>query len=463
MSKMLIYFAAVFCFVCLPCLASAQKNPVDVPACELARSPKDFDGKLVRVRSTVNVHFEDLTLGVANCDSNQHIWLAFGGDVPGIVASTANDNYRKPGTKIEVNGVSYEIEKDDSFRRFYALIAARHGDKPEYKVTATLIGVFLAGEETKAATGRVTYSGYGHLGCCALLVITRVSQVESAPHADLNVNGVVLGPNGKPVEAFAVIDDILGGSPPERQFATTNARGEFAFSNSGQQLRFENPKYRPLALTVEPGGAAVRVTLEDAKDSDWMIPACGGDSSEGRIGFSALFAIPLAMKSSPFESDGVQSLFVYPRGEEPVSAELIISRSPDETTEVRDSRDSKWFEERWIKDGSGNVIGIDARGQTDHGGLANGCLFRPRYGRLHVAIGKRAHRSRSYYGFSVLLSVEIAAAAHTTHARVRVPAILFTCATIFPPCPHRKPICRKSRAACSPPKPNSSPNPSFAK
>jgi hypothetical protein len=62
----------------------------------LARNPRAFDGKLLRVRGTLNVEFEDFSLGIRNCETKQDIWLAFGGDVPGIVASTMNDSFRQP-------------------------------------------------------------------------------------------------------------------------------------------------------------------------------------------------------------------------------------------------------------------------------------------------------------------------------------------------------------------------------
>jgi hypothetical protein len=375
MSKRLFRFAAFAGLLCVPRSVYAQENPVEVPACDLARNPKAFDGKLIRVRGTLSVHFEDFSFGIRNCGTQQGIWLAFGGDVPGIVASTVNDSLRKPGSDIKVNGVSYGIKEDDSFRKLYALIAARHGDKPDYSVTATLIGMFFAGEESRTAKGVVDFVGYGHLGCCALLVITQVSDVESVPRANLNLRGVLIGIDGKPVEGFTVFDDVLGGTPPERQKTVTNKQGEFAFPNSGQQLRFENPSYRPIALTVEPGGTPIRVRLQDAKHSDWVIPAFGEANSSSRMGFSVLFALPKTMESSPLDNDDMQSVFVYPRGGEPASAELIISSSSDEITDAADSLDSERFEERWVKDSAGNVVGMDARGRMKHGGYWRTAVF----------------------------------------------------------------------------------------
>ena len=368
MLKQFLSFFVLAGLLCGRYSAGAQAGPVDLPACELKKSPKTFDGKLVRVRGTLSVHFEDFSLEIPNCDSPQGIWLAFGGDVPGIIASTANDMARRPGSDIKVNGISYGIKKDVDFRKLYALIAARHGDKPDYEVTATLTGMFLAGGELRNAKGDVAgFGGYGHLGCCALLLITQVSDVESVPPANLDVHGVVIGIDGQPVEGFTVIDDVLGGSPPVRQTTVTDKQGKFSFSNSGQQLRFENPDYRPLALTVETGGPEIRVRLEAAKESDWVIRTCREAHSGKRVGFSVLFALPKGMESEPFKTDEGLSIFVYHHGGSAPDADLIVSRILDGTTEEVNSLGSEWFEERWIKDEAGKVVGADARGRGRDG------------------------------------------------------------------------------------------------
>ena len=365
-----LFFTFITVFLA-PSTVRAQGTPQVLSFCDLATSPKSFDGKMIRVRGTLSVYFEDFSLVGDHCDAHQGIWLAFGGDVPGIAPSTANDNFRKPNVDVKVSGASYGIKKDENFRRLYALIAARHGDKPVFRVTATLTGAFFAGEEHKLPNGQSDFEGYGHLGCCSLLVITEVSYVESVPSANLNIRGTVIDPDGRPVKGFVVFDDVLGGSPPERQHTSTDEKGNFEFSDSGQLLRFENPSYRPLALPVEPGGARVRVKLEDAKRSDWMIPPCGElKEVAGRIGFSVQFALPTTMQSRPFDEDDF-SYFVSSCGGAPDTAEpdLFISTIPDqEPKEQIDFVDSKWSEQRWIKDSSGAVIGIDAKGRLKRGG-----------------------------------------------------------------------------------------------
>ena len=221
MSKVLPSFAALIAFVATVSPVRSQNPQAKVSACDLAKNPKAYDGKTIRVRGTLNVHFEDFTLA-PGCETQQGIWLAFGGDVPGIVASLVNDNVRKPGTKFELNGVSYEIRKDDNFHKMYALIAARHGDKPDYRVTTTLTGAFFAGEEIEFAGGVKPFGGYGHIGCCALFVITQVLDVVSVPSPSLRLRGRVLGPDGMPAQGLAVINDVPGGYPPERQQVFTN-------------------------------------------------------------------------------------------------------------------------------------------------------------------------------------------------------------------------------------------------
>lgn len=355
--------------VALLSLAShAQADrPIDVPLCDLSGHPQAFNGRTIRVRGTLNVYFEDFTLSVGNCKAQQPIWLAFGGDVPGIVSSTTNDTFRKSGTDLKVNDISYSIVKNDDFRRLYALIAAVQKDKPEFRVRATLTGAFFAGEQTIGANGQRSLSGYGHLGCCSLLVITQVSHVVSSPRANLDVSGTVFGSNGTVLAGFEVFDDVLGGSPPQRQIAKTDSSGNFRFSNSGQLLRFENPSYRPVALPVETGGPSLNVRLEDARRSDWIVPPCQRDDSIDWIGFSALFKLPLSMEFEPFDSDRWHALFVFPHGSGSADAEFIISQSPEQVEETTNAFGSRSSEERWIKDGNGKIIGIDARGVGKHG------------------------------------------------------------------------------------------------
>lgn len=84
----------------------AHDPPLTVSPCELARQPKTYDRRVVQVRDTLSVSFENSTLVIADCDTSQRVSLSFGGDVPGVVPSTFNDTLRSPGTDVEVDGSS---------------------------------------------------------------------------------------------------------------------------------------------------------------------------------------------------------------------------------------------------------------------------------------------------------------------------------------------------------------------
>ena len=108
--------------------------------------------------------------------------------------------------------------------------------------------------------------------------------------------------------------------------------------------------------------------LEDAKASDWTVPPCEADVNPAdRIGFSILFSLPRTMKSSPYDTDDLRSYFVFPRGSDSSNAEFFISTSIDRTVETANVIDSDWAEQRWIKEGAGTEIGIDARGRLKDG------------------------------------------------------------------------------------------------
>ncbi|HTZ76249.1 MAG TPA: hypothetical protein VMB47_20200 [Candidatus Aquilonibacter sp.] len=366
MSQRFFSAALLLLYLVLP-TTKAQARPLDVSYCDLATNPASYDGKMIRVRGTLNVFFEDFSLFDKSCKSDQEIWMAFGGDVPGIVASTVNDNQRTPGSDIKVNGTPYAIQKDESFRRLYALITTKKGNKPVYSVTATLTGSFFAGEPRKGSDGVTRYTGYGHLGCCSLLVITQVSDVDSVPPASLNLVGVVLGPSGKPAQGIVVFNDSDGGTPPERQEFVTGENGQFHFSDAGQVIRIEMPEYRPFARIVSADGPRAKVKLEAAKTSDWVVPTCSGAVTKSRIGFKALVSLPRPMTAEYQKYDGNETYFVFPKSSSAPEAEFIISHESADIGENGAGRDSKSFSQRWVKNSSGEVLGVDSRGETRTG------------------------------------------------------------------------------------------------
>ena len=289
--------------------------------------------------------------------------------MPGVVASTANDNQRTPGKDITENGTSYAIEKNESFRRLYALISIRKNGKSVYSVTATLKGAFLAGDPQRGSDGAIRYAGYGHLGCCSLFVITQVSDVDSIPPAHLDLSGVVLSPDGKPARGITLLNDADGGYPPVRQQTVTDNSGQFHFADAGQIIRIELPEYRPVGRLVDAAGSPVSIRLERAQSSDWIVPACSKNSTKNRVGFKALISLPSSMDAEYYKNDDEQTYFVYPKESSPPEAELIVEHDGRSGSLAGNGagRESIWFSERWIKDSTGHVLGIDARGRDRNG------------------------------------------------------------------------------------------------
>jgi hypothetical protein len=171
----------------LPIVVSAQSpSPpptASVAQCDLLKNPKAYDGKRIEIRGKISLDMEDFTIYDPSCNTWPGLWLMFGGDVSTPTKSTMNDNDRQPGQNIKVNGIEYELVKDANEKEFLKALTARQAKKPVYRVTATLVGTFLAGrsKEESKAKGTPDFPGYGHMGCCHLFIIRQVLEFETKP------------------------------------------------------------------------------------------------------------------------------------------------------------------------------------------------------------------------------------------------------------------------------------------
>ena len=164
---------------------SAQaKTPIDVSPCDLVKDSAKYNRELVRVRGKISIAFEDFSLQTHDCGKNlTGIWLAYGGDEPTPITSTANDRERRPGSVFNVDGIPVPLTRNADLELFTRRTGAVRLAGPDklceysecrlYEVSATLIGIFFAAPPDSPV------SGYGHLGCCHLLAIEKVSQVEA--------------------------------------------------------------------------------------------------------------------------------------------------------------------------------------------------------------------------------------------------------------------------------------------
>ncbi len=160
--------------------------PPTVSFCDLLANPQAFDGQWIQVQGHISVAFEDFSLYEPACDRplTRSIWLQYGGDEETPTIYCCGDHSRPKGKDISVRGQPVPLIRDAHMEDFIAKVRARRKHQVNgqpcggslcnfYNVSATLVGLFLAAPNNP----RNPLSGYGHMGCCHLLVIHKVSDV----------------------------------------------------------------------------------------------------------------------------------------------------------------------------------------------------------------------------------------------------------------------------------------------
>ena len=146
-----------------------------VSMCALQADPAAYNHKLIEVRAVVSHGFEDFTLSDPRCKPRSGIWLEYGGLADsdtiyccGVKADTPR------AAPLVVEGIATRLIEDALFRRFDARVRTQ-GD---VRFRAHLIGRFFAGVKQQTPKGEF-WGGYGHFGCCSLLVIQQVLAVDA--------------------------------------------------------------------------------------------------------------------------------------------------------------------------------------------------------------------------------------------------------------------------------------------
>lgn len=165
---------------------SPATPPPTVAFCDLASNPQAFDGQWVQVRGHVSLGFEDFTLYEPGCDKplTRRVWLMYGGE-----EETSKD--------IRVRRQPVSLIRDSAMESFTAKVPAHRKRQVNgepcvasncnfYSVAANITGLFLAAPNNPQNPA----SGFGHFGCCHLLVIHRVSSVVAERTAVPDDEGV---------------------------------------------------------------------------------------------------------------------------------------------------------------------------------------------------------------------------------------------------------------------------------
>jgi len=159
-----------------------------VGVCTLQADPAAYDHKLLEVSGLVSHEFEHFMLSDSRCAGRLTIWLEYGGTVNSDTVHCCGVIAGRPrrGTLV-VEGITVPMVEDDVFERFDARV---RGDG-SVVFRATIIGRFFAGRKQQLPGGEF-WGGYGHLGCCSLMVIQQVLAVDSG-----NGQGAGFGPSGQ--------------------------------------------------------------------------------------------------------------------------------------------------------------------------------------------------------------------------------------------------------------------------
>jgi hypothetical protein len=152
-----------------------------VSVCDLKRNIGGYNHQLVELTGFISHGFEDFSIFDPGCAEYPNIWLEYGGTKNsdtmyccGVVPGQTRPK------QVSVEGVSIPLIEDERFKEFEQMIKGKgqiiHGK---------IIGRFFAGAETKTTKGS-QWGGYGHMGCCSLLMIQQVLSVDPQNRTDLD-------------------------------------------------------------------------------------------------------------------------------------------------------------------------------------------------------------------------------------------------------------------------------------
>lgn len=170
----------------LPVFAQSDSAPNPLPEkyCEISRDPAAYNHRLVRLTGFVTHGFEDFQMVEPTCPTQDfHIWLMYGGK------AESNTPYCCPGESsrdtrsnvLTVEGIQVPLVNDHEFQQFTELLRK----ESDTTVRATVVGRFFSGEKVSDNTS-THWRGFGHMGCCSLLVLEQVESFEPHTRGDVD-------------------------------------------------------------------------------------------------------------------------------------------------------------------------------------------------------------------------------------------------------------------------------------
>ena len=186
------YFGLAFTIGVLACGLHAQT--VNTTVCAVLNNPKAFNGKMVQIKGTVVVNFDQFMLTDGNCGQQVNgIWLDYPAGskakAGALVKVTIQPAKSFKGTVEPANETAVTLQKDKEFKQFDSVLSQWHDSDSgiclgcaKYTVTATVVGRLdgindpLMGRDDKGAI--TSLGGFGNANAYpARLVIQSVSGV----------------------------------------------------------------------------------------------------------------------------------------------------------------------------------------------------------------------------------------------------------------------------------------------
>lgn len=150
--------------------AKKEEEVKKVTVYDLKSDPAAYNHKLVEVKGFIAHGFEEFTIFDPTCSLRPNIWLEYGGVITSDTVYCCGVSPKRNRPEIlEIEDIPINLVNDKNFQEFDKLLQKQ----PESVVYATVIGRFFSGEKIEYPAG-VFWGGYGHMGCCTLLVIQQI-------------------------------------------------------------------------------------------------------------------------------------------------------------------------------------------------------------------------------------------------------------------------------------------------
>jgi hypothetical protein len=276
--------------------AQAPAQLTDTSVCDVVRNPAPFDGKMVRIKGTVVVGFDEFVIKDAadpNCGFEVNaIWLQYPQGTRGKAGPasmlTIQPARNFAGKYAAPTRTAVSLEKSKDFKQFDNLLAQTHSKGgmclgcARYEVTATLIGrldtVADATLKRDAAGKIVGFGGFGNMNAYpARLVLQSVSDVTPKEvdysKADAAAKNDMMPPQQGGISdlkgTLATVQKTFA-NPGSNPAAEEAQKAVLAFGkpgeNNGVLIGFGqgsefNPSSEALGATDSPDGVLFNVTF----------------------------------------------------------------------------------------------------------------------------------------------------------------------------------------------------------